>query len=38
VNDSNPADEFQETVNKSKAMLKAIALAGAFAEANPPTT
>ena len=38
VNDSNPSDEFQETVNKSKAMLKAIALAGAFAEANQPTT
>jgi anthranilate synthase component I len=34
VNDSVPEDEFQETVNKSKAMLKAIALAEAFASKN----
>ncbi|MBM3846348.1 MAG: anthranilate synthase component I family protein, partial [Verrucomicrobia bacterium] len=27
VNDSKPEDEFQETVNKSKAMLKAVAMA-----------
>jgi anthranilate synthase component 1 len=31
VNDSDPETEFQETVNKSKAMLKAVALAEAFA-------
>jgi anthranilate synthase component 1 len=30
VNDSTPEAEFQETVNKSKAMLKAVALAEAF--------
>lgn len=30
VNDSVPADEFQETVNKAKAMLKAVALAESF--------
>jgi len=30
VNDSEPAAEFQETVNKSKAMLKAVALAELF--------
>ena len=30
VNDSTPEDEFQETVNKSKAMLKAVALAENF--------
>jgi anthranilate synthase component 1 len=30
VNDSNPELEFQETVNKSKAMIKAIALAESF--------
>jgi anthranilate synthase component 1 len=31
VNDSEPEAEFQETVNKSKAMLKAVALAETFA-------
>ena len=31
VNDSVPEDEFQETVNKSKAMLKAVAMAEGFA-------
>ncbi|HKS35554.1 MAG TPA: anthranilate synthase component I [Verrucomicrobiae bacterium] len=31
VNDSDPEAEFQETVNKSKAMLKAVALAEGFA-------
>ena len=31
VNDSEPEAEFQETVNKSKAMLKAVALAEMFA-------
>ena len=31
VNDSQPEAEFQETVNKSKAMLKAVALAESFA-------
>jgi anthranilate synthase component 1 len=31
VNDSDPDGEFQETVNKSKAMLKAVALAENFA-------
>jgi anthranilate synthase component 1 len=31
VNDSTPDAEFQETVNKSKAMLKAVALAETFA-------
>jgi anthranilate synthase component 1 len=30
VNDSEPESEFQETVNKSKAMLKAVALAETF--------
>ncbi len=30
VNDSNPESEFQETVNKAKAMLKAVALAETF--------
>ena len=30
VNDSNPEAEFQETVNKAKAMLKAVALAESF--------
>jgi anthranilate synthase component I len=34
VNDSEPETEFQETVNKSKAMLKAVALAETFAK-NP---
>jgi len=32
VNDSEPEAEFQETVNKSKAMLKAVALAETFSE------
>ena len=32
VNDSEPEAEFQETVNKSKAMLKAVALAETFAQ------
>ena len=32
VNDSEPEAEFQETVNKSKAMLKAVAMAETFAE------
>ena len=32
VNDSEPEAEFQETVNKSKAMLKAVALAESFAK------
>jgi len=32
VNDSEPEAEFQETVNKSKAMLKAVALAEGFAK------
>ncbi|HTI98393.1 MAG TPA: anthranilate synthase component I [Dongiaceae bacterium] len=31
VNDSTPEGEFQETINKSKAMLKAVALAETFA-------
>jgi anthranilate synthase component 1 len=34
VNDSEPESEFQETVNKSKAMLKAVALAETFAKAT----
>jgi anthranilate synthase component 1 len=34
VNDSVPEAEFQETVNKSKAMLKAVALAESFAAAR----
>ena len=32
VNDSEPEAEFQETVNQSKAMLKAVALAETFAK------
>jgi len=32
VNDSTPEAEFQETVNKAKAMLKAVALAESFAQ------
>jgi len=32
VNDSEPEAKFQETVNKSKAMLKAVALAETFAK------
>ncbi len=35
VNDSTPEGEFEETVNKSKAMRKAIALAERFGEAEP---
>jgi anthranilate synthase component 1 len=34
VNDSTPEDEFQETVNKAKAMLKAVALAESFGQSN----
>jgi anthranilate synthase component 1 len=34
VNDSEPEAEFQETVNKSKAMLKAVALAEMFAKTS----
>jgi anthranilate synthase component 1 len=34
VNDSTPEAEFQETVNKAKAMLKAVALAESFAKAQ----
>ena len=33
VNDSTPEAEFQETVNKAKAMLKAVALAESFTTA-----
>src|SRR3974390_1363062 len=32
VNDSTPENEYQETVNKAKAMLKAVALAESFTE------
>ncbi|MSU37029.1 MAG: anthranilate synthase component I [Pedosphaera sp.] len=35
VNDSTPDGEFEETVNKSKAMRKAIALAEGFGETDP---
>ena len=34
VNDSTPEGEFQETMNKSKAMLKAVAMAESFADAG----
>jgi len=34
VNDSTPEGEYQETVNKSKAMLKAVALAETFTTAS----
>ena len=34
VNDSQPEAEYQETVNKSKAMLKAVALAQSFSRAQ----
>jgi anthranilate synthase component 1 len=34
VNDSVPESEFQETINKSKAMLKAVAMAEGFARAD----
>ena len=30
MNDSTPEGEYQETVNKAKAMLKAVALAESF--------
>jgi anthranilate synthase component I len=33
VNDSNPEGEYQETLNKAQAMLKAVALAEVFAQA-----
>ena len=36
VNDSVPEEEFQETVNKSKAMLKAVALAESFYRSSGP--
>jgi anthranilate synthase component 1 len=36
VNDSVPEEEFQETVNKSKAMLKAVALAESFYRSSAP--
>ena len=35
VNDSTPEGEYQETINKAKAMLKAVALAESF---GPPTS
>ena len=35
VNDSTPEGEYQETVNKAKAMLKAVALAESFATPRP---
>jgi anthranilate synthase component 1 len=35
VNDSTPEAEFQETVNKAKAMLKAVAMAEHFSQAPP---
>ena len=34
VNDSTPDGEYQETINKSKAMLKAVALAESFAKGS----
>src|SRR5437867_12000801 len=34
VNDSTPEDEYQETLNKAKAMLKAVALAESFGAAG----
>ena len=34
VNDSEPEAEFQETVNESKATLKAVALAERFASSS----
>jgi anthranilate synthase component I len=37
VNDSTPESEYQETVNKSKAMLKAVAMAEGFREGVGPT-
>ena len=35
VNDSTPEGEYQETINKSKAMLKAVAMAQGFAGKSP---
>lgn len=37
MNDSEPEAEFQETVNKSKTMLKAVALAEMFANETSDT-
>jgi anthranilate synthase component 1 len=37
VNDSTPEGEYQEAVNKSKAMLKAVALAQSFSCATNPS-
>ncbi len=37
VNDSTPEGEFQETVNKSKAMIQAVALAESFAQRDART-
>ena len=37
VNDSTPEAEYQETVNKAKAMLKAVALAETFAKHDART-
>jgi anthranilate synthase component 1 len=36
VNDSTPDAEFQETVNKAKAMLKAVAMAESFSQGREP--
>jgi anthranilate synthase component 1 len=36
VNDSTPEAEFQETLNKAKAMLKAVAMAENFSQPPPP--
>jgi anthranilate synthase component 1 len=36
VNDSIPESEFQETINKSMSMRKAVALAENFAKAEQP--
>jgi anthranilate synthase component 1 len=36
VNDSTPEAEYQETVNKAKAMIKAVALAESFAKERTP--
>jgi anthranilate synthase component 1 len=38
VNDSTPEGEFQETVNKAKAMLQAVAMAENFPPLDPNTT
>ena len=37
VNDSTPEAEFQETLNKAKAMLKSVALAEGFSQPDPAT-